>query len=62
MMKVVRPSIRRSMPAMTSASVVDVERRGRLVEDQDRRVAQQRAGDRHALLFALGERHARLRR
>jgi hypothetical protein len=29
-----------------------VERRGRLVEKQDRRVLQERAGDAHALLLA----------
>ena len=32
-----------------------VERAGGLVEDQDRRVLQQRAGDRHALLLAARE-------
>jgi hypothetical protein len=35
----------------------DVERGGRLVQDQDRRVAQERAGNRDALLFALRERN-----
>jgi hypothetical protein len=35
-----------------------VDRRGRLVEDQDARVDEQRAGDRDALPFAAGERLA----
>ena len=34
---------------------VAVERRGRLVEDQDRRRLQDGAGDRHALLLAAGQ-------
>ena len=32
-----------------------VERRQRLVEEQDRRIGDQRAGQRHALLLAAGE-------
>jgi hypothetical protein len=39
-----------------------VDRRGRLVENQDARVDEQRAGDRDALAFAAGERLARVRR
>ena len=35
-----------------------VERRGGLVEQQDRRVAQDGAGNRHALALAAGQRHA----
>ena len=35
-----------------------VERRGRLVEDQDRRVLEQRARDRQALALAAGQAHA----
>ena len=37
-----------------------VERRGRLVEQQERRVAQDRARDRDALALAAGQRHAAL--
>ena len=37
-----------------------VERRGRLVEQQDRRVAQDGAGDREPLALAAGEPHALL--
>ena len=37
-----------------------VERGGRLVEDQDARIFQQRARDRHALLLAAGELEAAL--
>ena len=39
---------------------VDVERRGRLVEDQDRRRLQDGAGDGDALLLAAGELQAAL--
>ena len=35
-----------------------VERRGRLVEQQDRRVAHDGAGDREALALAAGQGHA----
>ena len=37
-----------------------VDRRGGVVEDQDARVGQQRAGDRQALALAAGERQAAL--
>src|SRR5688500_9636163 len=37
---------------------LDVDRAGRLVEDQDRRVAQECARDRDALALASGEEHA----
>src|SRR5215472_18593706 len=37
-----------------------VEMRGRLVEDQSRRVLQERAGDRDALALSAGELHATL--
>ena len=39
---------------------VDVERRGRLVEDEDRRRLEDGAGDRHALLLAAGQLQAAL--
>ena len=39
---------------------VGVERRGRLVEDQDRRRLEDGAGDRHALLLAARELQAAL--
>ncbi len=35
-----------------------IERRGRLVEQEDRRLADQRAGDRQPLALAAGQRHA----
>jgi hypothetical protein len=38
--------------------VLGVDRRQRFVEQQDRRVAQQRARDREALALAAGEPHA----
>ena len=49
---VVRPRLTVSSAAWISCSVCGVQRRGRLVEDQDRRRLEDGAGDRHALLFA----------
>ncbi len=49
-----------SSAAWTSALRLRVERRGRLVEDQDRRVLEDRARDRDALPLAAGEPHAAL--
>ena len=43
---VVRPSITSRSPRLISASVRRVDRRGRVVEDQDPRVGEQRPGDR----------------
>ena len=58
MTKVVRP-LRQALDRRHHQRLgLDVERRGRLVEDQDRRVAQDRAGDGEALLLAFGERRA----
>ena len=55
MTKVVRPRVARSSAACNCRSVVGVERAGRLVEDHDRRVFQQRAGDGEALALAARE-------
>ena len=53
MMKVVRP-LRQAGDAFHHQRLgLDIERRGRLVEHQDRRVAQDGAGDGEALLLAL---------
>ena len=57
MTSVVRPSISRSSASCTSRSLSASSARGRLVEQQDRRIAQQRAGDGDAL--ALAARQAR---
>ena len=57
---VVRPSASWSSASSTGALGLDVERAGRLVEDEHRRVAQDRAGDRDALLLAAGEAEAAL--
>ena len=59
-MNVVRPSIRRSIASMIGASVADVDRARRLVEDQDRGVLQERAGERDPLALAAGEPHPAL--
>ena len=52
---VVRPSDRRSSASCTSRSVSLSSELVGLVEDQDRRVAQDRPRDRNALLLATGE-------
>ena len=52
-------AIRRSS-AWIAFSDFESSARGRLVEDQDPRVLQHRAGDRHALLLAAGELQAAL--
>ena len=52
---VVRPSESRSSASWTSRSVSVSSDARRLVEDEDRRVAQDRAGDRDPLLLASGE-------
>ena len=57
---VVRPSASFSSASPTARSVGHVERRGRLVEHEHGRVAQDRAGDRDALLLAAGEAEAAL--
>ncbi len=53
MMKVVRPLVSRLMPSITKRLGLDIERRGRLVQHQDRRFAQNGAGDGEPLLFAF---------
>ena len=59
-MKVVRPAIRRSSASRITASVLRVDRGGRLVEDQDRRVLEERARDADALPLAAGQLRAAL--
>ena len=60
MMKVVRPAIRCLQRRRDPRLGGGVQRAGRLVQDQDRRVLQQRAGDRQALALAAGQRRAAL--
>ena len=57
---VVRPRISSTSAARISRSVGGVDRRRELVQDQDARVHQQRAGDRHALLLTARQRYAAL--
>ena len=60
MTKQVRSARKVSSACWTSRSVSVVERGGGLVEQQERRVLQQRAGDREALFLAAGETDAAL--
>ena len=60
MTSVVRPARQPLQRLLHRALALGVERAGRLVEQQDRRVAQDRAGDREALALAAGEHHAAL--
>ena len=60
MTKVVRPRISVPQRLLHPRLGRRVERAGRLVEDQDRRILQQRAGDRQALALAAGKRGAAL--
>ncbi len=60
MTMVVRPCISLSSARLHQRLAFGVERRGRLVEQQDRRVAQDGAGNRDALALAAGQRHAAL--
>ena len=60
MTKVVRPFIDLVQRLLQLALGRGVERAGRLVEDQDRRVLEQRPGDRQALALAAGQRAAAL--
>jgi hypothetical protein len=51
-----RPALREAVERLLDESLgLGVERAGRLVEDQDRRVAEDRASDRDPLLLAAGE-------
>ena len=52
---VVRPRIRLRERLLHQPLGLGVERRGGLVQDQDRRVLQDRAGDRDPLALAAGE-------
>ena len=60
MTSVVRPSRSRRSASKTISSEMRVERRRRLVEDQNRRVLQQRPGDAEPLALAARERGAGL--
>ena len=60
MMNVVRPRISRSERLDNGVLGIGVERAGRLVEDQDRRVLEQRPGDGDALALAARQRRAAL--
>ena len=58
MTRVVRPSHRVCSAFWIACSDSEIERRGRLVEQDDRRVLEKRAGDRDALALAAGKLHA----
>ncbi len=60
MIRVVRPRISVVERVADQALALGVERAGGLVEDQDARVLEQRARDRHPLLLAAGELHPAL--
>ena len=60
MTRVVRPLHQAVERVLHGALALRVERRGRLVEEQDRRVLEDRAGDGDALALAAGQRHAAL--
>ena len=60
MTSVVRPCSSASSRLLHQALGRRVERAGRLVEQQDRPVGEQRARDRQALLLAAGQRDAAL--
>jgi hypothetical protein len=60
MTSVVRPCIRPFQRLLHQLLAFGVERRGRLVEQQDRRVAQDGAGDRDALALAARQHDAAL--
>ena len=59
-MNVVRPFISYSIASMMRRLGLEVDGAGGLVEDQDRRVLQESARERHALPLASGEGHAAL--
>ena len=60
MMKVVRPAIASRRPGLDRRLGGRVDRGGGVVEDQDARVGEQGAGDRHPLALAAGEGEAAL--
>ena len=60
MTRVVRPAIRRVQRRLHLRLALGVERAGGLVEQQDRRVLQEGAGDGDPLALAAGEARARL--
>ncbi len=60
MTSVVRPRMRRVKRGLNAALGLGVERRSRLVEDQHRRVLEQRTRDRDALALAAREQRAAL--
>ena len=60
MTNVVRPCAERPQAVLDQRLALAVEARRRLVEDQDPRVGQDRARDRHALALAARQLHAAL--
>ena len=60
MMNVVRPAIASRSPALIARLGGRVDRGGGVVEDQDPRIGEQGAGDRHPLALAAGEGQAAL--
>ena len=60
MTKVVRPFITSSSAIVTPGLGHRVERAGRFIENEDRRVLQQRAGDGETLALAAGQQPAAL--
>ena len=47
-------------PGLHQPFILGIQRAGRLVQQQQRRIAQDGAGDRQALALAAGQRHAAL--
>ena len=60
MTRVVRPAHRVFSASCTARSDSEVERGGRFVEQDDRRILEERARDRDALALAAGKLHAAL--
>ena len=60
MTSVVRLCVRRCQRLLHGQLAFRIERAGRLVEQQDGRIAQDGAGERDALALAAGQRHAAL--
>ena len=60
MTNVVRPAAQRVQAVLDQRLALAVEARGRLVEDEDARVGEDRARDRDALALAARELHAAL--
>ena len=60
MTNVVRPAAQRAQAVLDQRLALAVEARGRLVEDQDARIGEDRARDRDALALAARQLHAAL--